>query len=105
MTNQFLGKLHLTWIEDLKTTCRKCLYFPEICFRLQFFVISPVIYTISVFCVFVLGFAGFIQNLIDSNGWTTGEWTVQDVIYVTDELVFTIDTFEVQSGGDPVTGK
>ncbi|XP_064617090.1 uncharacterized protein LOC135481087 [Liolophura sinensis] len=51
------------------------------------------------------GFAEFVQGLIDTNGWTSMEWTVKDLIYVTDELVFTIDTFEIQTNGDPVTGK
>ncbi|XP_064615920.1 uncharacterized protein LOC135480096 [Liolophura sinensis] len=53
------------------------------------------------------GYANFIEGLITDNNWGSAKWTIQDVIYVTDELVFTVDTFEWERlpSGNPLSGK
>ncbi|XP_064616767.1 uncharacterized protein LOC135480774 [Liolophura sinensis] len=52
------------------------------------------------------GYAEFIEDLITENNWLNATWTIQDVIYVTDEQVFTIDTFAwARNNTNPLTGK
>ncbi|XP_064617101.1 uncharacterized protein LOC135481096 [Liolophura sinensis] len=45
--------------------------------------------------------AAFLEEFITGRGLGAAKWTIQDVIYVTDELVFTIDTVEIEREGQP----
>ncbi|XP_064616746.1 uncharacterized protein LOC135480754 [Liolophura sinensis] len=47
------------------------------------------------------GYAEFIEGLITEFQWGNATYVLEDIIYVTDELVFSIDTFVWESGTSP----